>query len=86
MNKRIWYAIGAYAIWGLFPIYWKWLRDVSALQLLSHRFVWSFLMLSAVIILARQWTNFAAAVRAPRVVGVYFAAAVLIAVNWLVYK
>src|SRR5882672_349249 len=85
MNKGIWYAIGAYSIWGLFPIYWKWLRDVSALQLLSHRFVWAFLMLSAVIVLARQWTNFAAAARAPRVVGVYFAAAALIAVNWLVY-
>ena len=63
MNKGIWYAIGAYSIWGLFPIYWKWLRDVSALQLLSHRFVWAFLMLSAVIVLARQWTIFAAAAR-----------------------
>src|ERR1700704_2568265 len=85
MNKGIWYAIGAYSIWGLFPIYWKWLRDVDALQLLSHRFVWSFLMLCAVIVLARQWRSFAAVVRAPRVVGVYFVAAVLIAVNWLVF-
>src|SRR2546426_1595933 len=85
MNKGIWYAMGAYAIWGLFPIYWKWLPDVDALQLVSHRIVWSFLMLCAVPLLARQRVNFAAIVRAPRVVGVYFVAAALIAVNWVVF-
>jgi len=42
-------------------------------------------MLCVVIVLVRQWTNFAAVARAPRVVGVYFVAAVLIAVNWLVF-
>ena len=85
MRKGIWYAIGAYAIWGLFPVYWKWLQEIDALQLLCHRVVWSFLMLYTAIVLARQWTEFASVARSPRVVGVYSVAAVLIAVNWLVY-
>jgi chloramphenicol-sensitive protein RarD len=42
MNKGIIYAIGAYLVWGLFPVYWKWLNFVPALQLLSHRIFWSF--------------------------------------------
>jgi len=42
-------------------------------------------MLCAVIVLTRQWTNFAAVARAPRAVAVYFVAAALIAVNWLVF-
>jgi len=45
MKKGIWYAVGAYVAWGLFPVYWKWLHQVPALQLLSHRIVWSSLLL-----------------------------------------
>jgi len=85
MSRGIGYAIGAYVIWGLFPIYWKWLHDVDAFQLLCHRIVWSFLMLFAAILFARRWMDLASAARAPRVVGVYSVAAALIAVNWLVY-
>jgi chloramphenicol-sensitive protein RarD len=44
MNKGIWYAAGAYFIWGLFPIYWKWLQAVPALQLIGHRIGWSFIL------------------------------------------
>jgi chloramphenicol-sensitive protein RarD len=55
MNKGIWYAVGAYVSWGLFPIYWKWLHQVPALQLLSHRIGWSSLLLLVVILLTKQW-------------------------------
>ena len=85
MSRGIGYAIGAYVIWGLFPIYWKWLHDVDAFQLLCHRIVWSFLMLFTAILFARGWTDLASAARARRVVGVYSVAGALIAVNWLVY-
>ena len=61
MKKGIWYAVGAYVAWGLFPVYWKWLHQVSALQLLSHRVVWSFLLLLSVFLLTRQWPAFHAA-------------------------
>ncbi len=51
MNKGIWYGIGAYVTWGLFPIYWKWLHHVPALQLIGHRILWSFVMLFVVILI-----------------------------------
>jgi chloramphenicol-sensitive protein RarD len=54
MNKGIWYAIGAYAIWGLFPVYWKLLHHVPALQLVGHRIIWSFLFLIVFILFIRQ--------------------------------
>ena len=85
MNKGIWYGIGAYVTWGLFPIYWKWLHHVPALQLIGHRILWSFLMLFVVILISRQWNTFRAAVLAPRVLRIYLVAAVLIGINWLVY-
>jgi chloramphenicol-sensitive protein RarD len=85
MNKGIWYGIGAYITWGLFPIYWKWLHNVPALQLISHRVLWSFLLLLAVILISRQWNAFRAAALKPRVLRIYLVAAVLIGINWLVY-
>jgi chloramphenicol-sensitive protein RarD len=85
MNKGIWYAIGAYASWGLFPIYWKLLHHVPALQLIGHRIIWSFLALIIMILCVRQWTRFYSAVFAWSVFRVYCLAALLIGVNWLTY-
>lgn len=85
MNKGIGYAVGAYVLWGLLPIYWKWLHTVAALQVISHRVTWSVLTLAVLISLTRQWPAFRAALRQPRVLRVYLAASLLIGANWLVY-
>ncbi len=85
MNKGIWYGIGAYVTWGLFPIYWKWLHAVPALQLIGHRILWSFVMLFTFIFLSRQWGVFRATALKPRVLRIYLVAATLIGINWLVY-
>lgn len=84
MNKGILYGIGAYALWGFFPIYWKLLHHVPALQLLGHRIGWSFVMLMAVVFVTRQWADFRSKLNG-RTLGIYFIAAILIGVNWLTY-
>jgi chloramphenicol-sensitive protein RarD len=85
MNQGILYAIGAYVTWGVFPAYWKLLHQVPALQLLSHRIVWSFLFLLGFILVTRQWQSFRSAISSRRILLIYFAAAILIGVNWLTY-
>ena len=35
-------AVAAYTMWGVAPIYFKALGDVSPLEILSHRVFWSF--------------------------------------------
>lgn len=84
MKKGILYGIGAYTLWGLLPVYWKFLNSVPAPQLLGHRIGWSFLLLMAVIFVSKQWTEFRASLNW-RTFGIYSIAAVLIAVNWLTY-
>lgn len=84
MNKGILYGIGAYALWGFFPIYWKLLHHVPALQLLGHRIGWSFVMLMAVVFVTRQWADFRSKLNG-RTLGIYFIAAILIGINWLTY-
>jgi len=85
MNKGIWYGIGAYLCWGLFPIYWHWLHHVPALQLLSHRIVWSFLILFVVILFMRQWKEFRQKILIGHTLWIYLVAAILIGINWMVY-
>ncbi len=84
MKKGILFGIGAYTTWGLFPVYWKWLHHVPALQLLCHRIFWSFIILVFLILFLRQWKEFRAAL-SPRVLRIYTVAALLIGLNWLVY-
>jgi len=85
VKKGVWLGIGAYAAWGLFPIYWKWLHVVPAPQLLAHRIVWSFVLLAVVVTVARQWRAFRNEAFHWRTVRIYFVAAVLLSINWLTY-
>jgi chloramphenicol-sensitive protein RarD len=85
MNKGILNGIAAYALWGFFPIYWKLLHDVPALQLLGHRIGWSFILLTAYLLIAGQWREFRSSALTPGRIGIYSIAAVLLSVNWLIY-
>jgi chloramphenicol-sensitive protein RarD len=85
MNKGIWSGIAAYSMWGFFPIYWKLLQQVPALQLLGHRIGWSFILLTAYIVAAGQWQAFRSTAFKPKTVGIYAVAGVLLSVNWLIY-
>jgi chloramphenicol-sensitive protein RarD len=83
-RKGLLYGLGAYALWGFFPIYWKWLHQVPALQLLSHRIGWSFLLLMLVVFVTSQWQDFRSGLNG-RTLRIYFIAAILIGINWLTY-
>ena len=84
MNKGIWYALGSYMLWGLFPVYWKWLHNVPAMQVIGHRIGWSFILLMIVIFTTKQWTKFRSTLT-PRVLGIYLIAGLLLSANWLIY-
>ena len=81
MNRGTWNAVGAYALWGLLPVYWKCLQHVPAPQVLCHRIIWSFLTLLVLILILRRWNAFRTAVVGPRVLRAYAAAAVLIGIS-----
>jgi chloramphenicol-sensitive protein RarD len=85
-NHGIWYGVAAYALWGVFPIYFKQLGFVDAEQIIAHRIVWSFVLLA--LIAAPSFAG--GRTREPfgitrRNVGLYGLAAMLIALNWFIY-
>ena len=85
MNKGILKGLATYALWGFFPIYWKFLHPVSALQVIGHRISWSFALLISIVLVTRQWNDFRSVALKPNVIGIYSIAAALLTVNWLVY-
>ena len=85
MKKGILLAIGAYSCWGLFPLYWKLLHHVPAMQVIGYRIVWSFLCLAIALLVLHQWNTFRDNAFGKRVLGIYMMAALLIGVNWLTF-
>lgn len=77
-------GIGAYALWGILPLYLRLLNGVPTLQVLAHRVVWSLLLLGLIVVVARRVGAIRAAARG-RTLLLLAASATLIAVNWLVY-
>ena len=84
-NKGILYAIGAYVFWGLFPIYWKQLESIDALQIIGHRIGWSFVLLFLFVLITRQWKGFRSVAFDAKTIRIYLIAAVLISINWFTY-
>lgn len=85
MNKGVLYGAGAYLIWGFFPLYFKALQSVPALEIMFHRVVWSFLFLILVVGLRNEWKKLRISISAPKTLLIYLIAACLLAINWLVY-
>ena len=83
-RRGVWLAVGAYALWGVLPVYWKAVQSVPAPEILAHRIVWSFLFLAGLVFLGREWTAFRQGLSA-RTAGIYAGAALVLSVNWLTY-
>ncbi|MGC4877546.1 EamA family transporter RarD [Micromonospora sp. DT43] len=79
------YGIGAYLLWGFFPLYFKLLRPTGPLEILAHRIVWSVLFVALLLGALRNVGFLRTLLRRPWTVAGIVAAAALIAVNWGTY-
>jgi chloramphenicol-sensitive protein RarD len=79
------YAISCFLLWGLFPLYFKLLQDVSSFDIVVQRIFWSLLFLVAVLTWKRQWTWFGEVARKPRVLLGFLVSALLLSGNWVLY-
>ena len=85
MNPGFAYALGAYVLWGVFPLYIRLVRDIPANEILIHRVIWSLVVLTMLLAALRRWRWIGEAVTEPGIVVRYCVSAVLIAINWFVY-
>ncbi|RVT89482.1 EamA family transporter RarD [Sphingomonas crocodyli] len=75
----------AYAIWGLLPLFLKQLQPLGAVEILSHRVIWSLGLLLLLALALRRGKALMQVMRQPKLIGVLAVSAALIGLNWLVY-
>jgi len=78
-------GVGAYGLWGAFPLYWPLLEPAGALEILAHRIVWSVVTIGLLVVVLGRGAHFRAIVGTPRSRTLLTVAAGVIAVNWAVY-
>ncbi|MEO5652529.1 MAG: EamA family transporter RarD [Marmoricola sp.] len=72
----------AYAMWGLFPLYWPLLEPAGAIEILAHRICWSLLTMAVLTLLLRRTAQLRAIFTNRRTAAILGAASVVIGVNW----
>lgn len=75
-------GIGAYLLWGLFPLYWVFLEPASPFEVLAARVVFALMSLAVLVAVARQWPAVRSVLADRRQLTILAAAAVLVSVNW----
>ncbi|MHC0046452.1 EamA family transporter RarD [Vibrio campbellii] len=78
-------AIGAYTMWGIAPIYFKSIAEVSPLEILSHRVFWSFFLLAALLHFGRQWRSVRDIIKNKTKMMYLVSTAILVGANWLIF-
>ena len=79
------FGFSAYGLWGLFPLYWPLLKPADALEIVSHRAVWTLVFCIIILGMTKALKSTLVTLKRPRVALKLFAASFLISVNWLVY-
>jgi chloramphenicol-sensitive protein RarD len=78
-------ALGAFVCWGLFPLYWKHLAAINALEVIAHRHVWSLVTVAVLLAWRGSGREVLAAARQPALVGRTLGAGALLTGNWLIF-
>ncbi len=85
LRTGVLYALAAYGLWGVFPLYFKVVGHVGADEILAHRIVWSVLFCGLLLSWTGRWSRVRAIVASPAAWGALSASALLNAVNWLCF-
>ncbi|KMK91459.1 EamA family transporter RarD [Rossellomorea marisflavi] len=83
------YTALSYLLWGILPIYWKWLGDVPADEILANRIFWAFWFMLLFLLVTRRFKGFTAYLKTSltkkKQVLALLVASLLISVNWFIY-
>ncbi len=85
----VFYAAFSYILWGVLPIYWKFLNHVGADEILANRVFWSFFFVAFILVVNKKWGLFTGTLRGLGQNKKQFAAlavaSMLISINWFIY-
>jgi chloramphenicol-sensitive protein RarD len=78
-------GLGAFILWGVFPLYFKFLKEIPVLELMSHRIIWSLVFVIGIIAVTGRFVQLKEAISNRKTVMVFLATTTLIAINWVTF-
>lgn len=82
VKSGVFYALTAYGLWAIAPMYFKLMQDVAAPEILAHRVLWSFLLTLGLIVAFRKRDVLWATVKSPRARWLLLCSTTIIGFNW----
>ncbi|MEX1221696.1 MAG: EamA family transporter RarD [Idiomarina sp.] len=81
----VFFAIAAYTLWGIAPVYFKLIAQVPAFEILAHRIIWAFVIVLALIIGLRRLNRIAPVMKNPSHMLRLLVATLLLGGNWFLF-
>jgi len=75
----------AFIIWGLLPLYWKWVSAITPYEIFAQRVIWSFLFIIILMRNKARFLNFMQVIKQPKNLVKTIGPAIFISLNWLTY-
>ena len=79
------FALQAFLIWGLSPLYWKQLHGIPAFEAVLHRMVWSFLFLVPFLCAQKKTGELVSVFRKPGTLAILTLTTLLVSSNWFIF-
>lgn len=78
-------ALATFIMWGVFPIFFKFIEGIAATEVLAHRIIWSALILLAILIITKRLNSVKRIAKIKKVTLTLAITGALIASNWGVF-
>jgi len=79
------YAVAAFSLWGILPIYWKFLKKVDSIEILAYRILWAFVFFITLIFIQNRFKELKQSIADKKTRILLIIAAILIGFNWFLY-
>ncbi len=84
-QKGLLAALGAFTLWGIFPLYFKALGHVPVFEILANRILWSLVLVFALVAITGRFSHLKAAISDPKTMLIFLGSTALIGMNWTVF-
>lgn len=78
-------ALATFIMWGVFPVFFKFIQGISATEVLAHRIIWSSVILFIVLIVTKKLTSLKRIAKIKKVILTLAITGILIANNWGIF-
>jgi chloramphenicol-sensitive protein RarD len=84
-RRGVLYGLGAYGLWGAFPLYFTLLHRSTPFEIVLHRILWSLVVCLVAVAVVNRWADLRSALTTPRTATLLTVAASVLALNWGIY-